>query len=71
MQARLLQMNTLCKMKIFTKILDVDLPAGSKSETINLSFDDRKRGRLKLLLTVAMMQAFKLSVDWCYVTAQC
>ena len=36
-------------MKIFTKILDVDLPAGSKSETINLSFDDRKRGRLKIV----------------------
>lgn len=36
-------------MKIFTKILEDDLPAGESSETINLSFDDRKRGRLKIV----------------------
>jgi len=35
-------------MKIFTKIFDTDLPAGVASETISLSFDDRKRGRLKI-----------------------
>lgn len=35
-------------MKIFSKILETDLPAGYNSETISLSFDDRKRGRLKL-----------------------
>lgn len=36
-------------MKIFTEILENDLPAGSISETISLSFDDRKRGRLKIV----------------------
>jgi len=36
------------KMKIFTKVLEQELSAGSNSETISLSFDDRKRGRLKL-----------------------
>jgi urease accessory protein len=36
-------------MKIFTKVLSGSLPAGSTSETISLSFDDRKRGRLKLV----------------------
>lgn len=36
------------KMKIFTKIFDSELPAGVASETISLSFDDRKRGRLKI-----------------------
>ena len=35
-------------MKIFTKIFDTDLPAGVACETISLSFDDRKRGRLKI-----------------------
>jgi len=35
-------------MKIFTKILESDLSTGTTSETISLSFDDRKRGRLKI-----------------------
>ncbi|MGB3665853.1 MAG: urease accessory protein UreE [Bermanella sp.] len=39
---------SLNKMKIFTKILDTDLPSGAVSETISLSFDERKRGRLKI-----------------------
>ncbi len=34
-------------MKIFTKVLEDALPIDQISETINLSFDDRKRGRLK------------------------
>jgi len=37
------------KMKIFTKILETDLAPETNSETISLSFDDRKRGRLKLV----------------------
>ncbi|MFT6152681.1 MAG: urease accessory protein [Bermanella sp.] len=36
-------------MKIFTKILATDLPPETNSETISLNFDDRKRGRLKLV----------------------
>ena len=36
-------------MKIFTQLLSGELPAGSQCETASLSFDDRKRGRLKLL----------------------
>jgi urease accessory protein len=36
-------------MKIFTKILETDLVPETNSETISLSFDDRKRGRLKLV----------------------
>jgi len=35
-------------MKIFTKVLETDLPSGAQSETISLSFDERKRGRLKI-----------------------
>lgn len=35
-------------MKIFTTILNTDLPNGAQSETISLSFDERKRGRLKI-----------------------
>ncbi|MGR6872021.1 urease accessory protein UreE [Pseudomonas sp. HK3] len=35
-------------MKIFTKILEAELPSGSASESISLNFDERKRGRLKL-----------------------
>ncbi|NVK39371.1 MAG: urease accessory protein UreE [Gammaproteobacteria bacterium] len=35
-------------MKIFTKIFEGDLPNGAASETISLSFDERKRGRLKI-----------------------
>jgi len=35
-------------MKIFTKIFEGDLPSGAASETISLSFDERKRGRLKI-----------------------
>lgn len=36
-------------MKIFTNILEAQLPAGTISETISLSFDERKRGRLKII----------------------
>jgi urease accessory protein len=36
-------------MKIFTKVLEKALAIGTISETINLSFDDRKRGRLKIV----------------------
>ena len=36
-------------MKIFTKVLDTELPSGTNSETISLSFDERKRGRLKIV----------------------
>jgi len=35
-------------MKIFTTILETALPSGTQSETISLSFDERKRGRLKI-----------------------
>ncbi|EAT11200.1 urease accessory protein UreE [Bermanella marisrubri] len=35
-------------MKIFTQLVEGDLPQGKSSETISLSFDDRKRGRLKI-----------------------
>lgn len=36
-------------MKIFTKVLETELPQGAASESISLSFDDRKRGRLKII----------------------
>lgn len=36
-------------MKIFTHVLETALPQGATSETISLSFDDRKRGRLKII----------------------
>lgn len=36
-------------MKIFTTVLEKELPQGASSETISLSFDDRKRGRLKII----------------------
>ncbi len=36
-------------MKIFTKVLEEVLPIDHISETISLSFDDRKRGRLKIV----------------------
>lgn len=36
-------------MKIFTYVLETELPKDASSETISLSFDDRKRGRLKII----------------------
>lgn len=36
-------------MKIFTHVTENELPQGATSETISLSFDDRKRGRLKII----------------------
>jgi urease accessory protein len=36
-------------MKIFTHVLETELPKDASSETISLSFDDRKRGRLKII----------------------